>query len=161
MACRRSKVLHKDGKEITKLLVYLHCKRKTPVTSPYTRKTSECTGRLPEFQECTVYGEVTGISRVYGKKNLPSGCLFHDSHLANHEKCTGRLLEDTIPGAPLTSPYTRVYGEVTASEPLFEVRDLEELHSYYTLPPRVRKDIQTAVAFLTTRVKKPDEDNWG
>jgi hypothetical protein len=26
---------------------------------------------------------------------------------------------------------------------------------------RVRKDIQTAVAFLTTRVKHPDEDDWG
>ena len=26
---------------------------------------------------------------------------------------------------------------------------------------RVRRDIQTAVAFLTTRVKKPDEDDWG
>ena len=31
----------------------LHCKRKTPVTSRYTRKMSECTGMLPEFQECT------------------------------------------------------------------------------------------------------------
>jgi len=26
---------------------------------------------------------------------------------------------------------------------------------------RVRRDIQTAVAFLTTRVKSPDEDDWG
>ena len=26
---------------------------------------------------------------------------------------------------------------------------------------RVRRDIQTAVAFLTTRVKQPDEDDWG
>ena len=26
---------------------------------------------------------------------------------------------------------------------------------------RVRQDIQTAVAFLTTRVKNPDEDDWG
>ncbi len=26
---------------------------------------------------------------------------------------------------------------------------------------RVRQDIQTAVAFLTTRVKHPDEDDWG
>ena len=26
---------------------------------------------------------------------------------------------------------------------------------------RVWRDIQTAVAFLTTRVKRPDEDNWG
>ena len=26
---------------------------------------------------------------------------------------------------------------------------------------RAREDIQTAVAFLSTRVKKPDEDDWG
>lgn len=26
---------------------------------------------------------------------------------------------------------------------------------------RARRDIQTAIAFLTTRVKKPDEDDWG
>ncbi len=26
---------------------------------------------------------------------------------------------------------------------------------------RVRRDIQTTVAFLTTRVKHPDEDDWG
>jgi hypothetical protein len=26
---------------------------------------------------------------------------------------------------------------------------------------RVRRDIQTTIAFLTTRVKHPDEDNWG
>ena len=26
---------------------------------------------------------------------------------------------------------------------------------------RARRDIQTAVSFLTTRVKAPDEDNWG
>ena len=26
---------------------------------------------------------------------------------------------------------------------------------------RARRDIQTAVSFLTTRVKAPDEDDWG
>jgi hypothetical protein len=29
------------------------------------------------------------------------------------------------------------------------------------LSTRVRQDIQTAMAFLTTRVKSPDEDDWG
>ena len=29
------------------------------------------------------------------------------------------------------------------------------------IAPRARRDIQTAIAFLTTRVKKPDEDDWG
>ena len=29
------------------------------------------------------------------------------------------------------------------------------------LSSRERRDIHTSVSFLTTRVKKPDEDNWG
>ena len=29
------------------------------------------------------------------------------------------------------------------------------------LSARARRDIQTAVAFLTTRMKQPDEDDWG
>ena len=29
------------------------------------------------------------------------------------------------------------------------------------LSARARRDIQTAVAFLTTRVNQPDEDDWG
>ena len=29
------------------------------------------------------------------------------------------------------------------------------------LSARARRDIQVAVAFLTTRVKKPDTDDWG
>ncbi len=29
------------------------------------------------------------------------------------------------------------------------------------LSARTRRDIQTPVAFLTTRVKSPDEDDWG
>jgi hypothetical protein len=67
-----------------------------------------------------------------------------------------------------------------ASDHLFEVRDVEETeklgkflskaqakgfhHSVVQLlfvSTRVRRDIQTVVAFLTTRVKRPDEDDWG
>jgi hypothetical protein len=67
-----------------------------------------------------------------------------------------------------------------ASDHLFEVRDEEEIeklgkslckerakdfhHSVAQLlfvSTRVRRDIQTVVAFLTTRVKRPDEDDWG
>jgi hypothetical protein len=67
-----------------------------------------------------------------------------------------------------------------ASENLFRIRDPDEnTKSKKWLEPerardfhhtvaqllfvstRVRRDIQTAVAFLTTRVKKPDEDDWG
>ena len=67
-----------------------------------------------------------------------------------------------------------------ASENLFRIRDPEEndAHKKWLSPERardfhhsvaqllfvstrVRRDIQTAVAFLTTRVKRPDEDDWG
>eukprot|EP00804_Cyclotella_cryptica_P009344 CCRYP_009005-RD/>CCRYP_009005-RD protein AED:0.36 eAED:0.36 QI:20/0.12/0.11/1/0/0/9/0/1019 len=67
-----------------------------------------------------------------------------------------------------------------ASDHLFQVRDPEEVerlgkflpeeqatHFHHTvaqllfISSRVRRDIQTAVSFLTTRVKRPDEDDWG
>jgi hypothetical protein len=37
-------------------------------------------------------------------------------------------------------------------------------HTMYQLlfaTSQVRRDIQTAISFLTTRVKDPDKDNWG
>ena len=63
-----------------------------------------------------------------------------------------------------------------AHDKLFEIRDDEEakklneeqaLAFHHTvaqllfMATRARQDIQTAVAFLTTRVKSPDEDDWG
>ena len=67
-----------------------------------------------------------------------------------------------------------------ASDHLFRVRDpdkVERLRKYLPeeqaayfhhtvaqllfISSRVRRDIQTAMSFLTTRVKKHDEDDWG
>ncbi len=63
-----------------------------------------------------------------------------------------------------------------AAEQLFAVRDKKETRAleeeralafHHTVMQllfmctRARRDIQRAVAFLTTRVKNPDEDNWG
>ncbi len=63
-----------------------------------------------------------------------------------------------------------------AGERLFDIRDEKEVrpleeegaiafhHSTLQLlfmAARAHRDIQTAVAFLTTRVKSPDEDDWG
>jgi hypothetical protein len=67
-----------------------------------------------------------------------------------------------------------------ASENLFRIRDPDEntklkkwlepdrvkdfhhtVAQLLFVSTRVRRDIQTAVEFLTTRVKKPDEDDWG
>jgi hypothetical protein len=70
-------------------------------------------------------------------------------------------------GATATSP---------AVEHLFKVRDENEAHflpeeqaqdfhhvvaQLLFLSSRARRDIQMAVAFLCTRVKRPDEDDWG
>ena len=63
-----------------------------------------------------------------------------------------------------------------AADHLFSVRDADEakyppeenaIAFHHTtaqlifLRSRERRDIQTSVYFLTTRVKKPDEENWG
>jgi hypothetical protein len=63
-----------------------------------------------------------------------------------------------------------------AHDKLFEIRDNEEVKKlnkeqalafHHTvaqllfMATRARRDIQTAMAFLTTRVKSPDEDDWG
>eukprot|EP00804_Cyclotella_cryptica_P031175 CCRYP_011748-RA/>CCRYP_011748-RA protein AED:0.26 eAED:0.26 QI:0/0/0/1/0/0/5/0/530 len=49
-----------------------------------------------------------------------------------------------------------------ASENLFRIHDPEENDAHKKwLSPELCRDIQTAVAFLTTRVKRPDEDDWG
>ena len=63
-----------------------------------------------------------------------------------------------------------------AADHLFSVRD-DDLEKYLPeensiafhhttsqlilLSSRSKRDIQTAISFLTTRVKKPDEDDWG
>jgi hypothetical protein len=50
------------------------------------------------------------------------------------------------------------------TKPLEEERALVFHHTVAQLlfmATRARRDIQTAVAFLTTRVKSPDEDDWG
>jgi hypothetical protein len=41
------------------------------------------------------------------------------------------------------------------------VKDLPHCCAALFVSTRMRRDIQTAVAFLTTRVKKPDEVDWG
>ena len=63
-----------------------------------------------------------------------------------------------------------------AADHLFSIRDADEakylleekaVAFHHTtaqllfLSSRARRDIQTAVSLLTTRVKKPDKDDWG
>ena len=48
---------------------------------------------------------------------------------------------------------------------LIEEKRAQQFHTtvfqLLLLSSRARQDIQTAVAFLTTQVKNPDEDDWG
>ena len=68
------------------------------------------------------------------------------------------------------------FAATPAHDKLFEIRDDKDakklneeqcLAFHHTvaqllfMATRARRDIQTAVAFLTTRVKSPDEDDWG
>ncbi len=82
-------------------------------------------------------------------------------------------LKDAIAGFP-----KKIRGKAAspAADHLFSVRDLSKtrvleeeraLTFHHTVAQllfmcnRARREIQTAVAFLTTRVKEPDEDDWG
>ncbi len=73
------------------------------------------------------------------------------------EKITGRA------ATPAAGHLFDVRDEKEA-RPLEEERALAFHHTVAQLlfmATRARQDIQTAVAFLTTRVKAPDENNWG
>jgi hypothetical protein len=141
------KISHKQGGEIEKLLTYLKSK--------YGDGLSINRGN---------YHDYLGIDHDYseaGKVKL--------SMIKHVQKILDDFPEDL--GKPAATP---------ASDHLFTVRDKEETeklglflsrekaqqfhHSVAQLlfvSTRVRRDIQTAVSFLTTRVKKPDEDDWG
>ena len=88
------------------------------------------------------------------------------------EKFTKKVLQEFPEDLP-------TYAESPAAEHLFKVRDEDSSVPPKPLPParaekfhrivamllflvaRPRRDCKTAVAFLTTRVTAPDEDDWG
>ena len=66
--------------------------------------------------------------------------------------------------ATLTADHLFTIRDEKQAEPLEEERALAFHHTVVQLlflGTRVRQDIQTAVAFLTTRVKTPNKDDWG
>ena len=129
--------------------------------------------------------EVTKIEewlrQLYGKVSVSRGTkhtyLGMQIEYTPDKKCR-------ISMTPYTNEIITSFPEVidtTAATPaadhLFKVRELDNHNSYLPneqasmfhrstaqllfLSGRARRDIQVAVAFLTTRVKHPDEDDWG
>jgi hypothetical protein len=73
---------------------------------------------------------------------------------------------EMITGKSATPPAEHLFTirEDKDARPLNEEQAIAFHHTVAQLlfmATRVRRDIQTAVAFLTTRVKNPDEDDWG
>lgn len=133
----------KDKFEVTKLFAYLN--------NIYGKKVVAHRGKKTEY---------LGMSFDY----LPDGEV-----LVDMIQYIGKIFEEFPEAIMKTSP-------TPAADHLFSTRDEEdarylpeeqaqEFHRSVAqllfLSTRARPDIATAVSFLTSRVKRPDEDDWG
>jgi hypothetical protein len=137
------KVSHKDGDEITKFLLYL--------------------GKL--------YG-----NRITVNRGVVHDYLGMDLDFSSPGKLRVSMIKYLAKIFKAFPEKIRAAAATPAADHLFEVRDESERkllpeeqarafhHSVAQLlflSGRARPDIKTAVSFLTTRVKAPDEDDWG
>eukprot|EP00804_Cyclotella_cryptica_P021177 CCRYP_001489-RB/>CCRYP_001489-RB protein AED:0.45 eAED:0.38 QI:0/-1/0/1/-1/0/1/0/491 len=141
------KVSHKDAFELTKFILYL--------ARIYGDKITVNRGKYHDYLGMDLDYSVPGKLRV------------------SMIKYVDKILKDFPQAITKTS-------STPAADHLFQIRDAEEVakqekflseeqarHFHHTvaqllfLLTQARRDIQTAVAFLMTRVKKPDEDDWG
>ncbi len=130
---------------------------------------------------CEVDFKLTRFSKIYGPKlTIPAGQKHGYLGVEMEFKDDGTLDEsmvaylenvisefpEMISGKAATTPagdHLFQIREGKEAKPLEEERSLAFLHSVVQLlfmAIRARRDIQTAVAFLTTQVKTPDEENW-
>jgi hypothetical protein len=137
------KVSHKDPNEVTKFLVYL--------AKIYGPKLTVTRGKVHDY---------LGMDLDYASKKELKVVMI---------KYLKKVMTD-FPEAITSTAAT------PAADHLFDIRDEEEakwlpeeqaqafhrsVAQLLFLSARARPDIKTAVAFLTTRVSKPDEDDWG
>jgi hypothetical protein len=109
-----------------------------------------CRGKVHEYigmtLDCTVPGQVKVTMLPYVKEIVE-----------NFTKQSGDLKTATTPAAE--HPFKIDNDAVKLSEEMGKV-----FHNFVAkclfLTKRARPDIHTAVAFLTTRVREPDEDDW-
>eukprot|EP00956_Cyclotella_meneghiniana_P026461 scaffold57247_cov37-Cyclotella_meneghiniana.AAC.7 len=124
------------------------------------------------------------------KSKYGNGLVVHEGHVHDYLGVDHDYSEKGVVKLSMIKHIDRIFKDfpdeigksaaTPAADHLFQVRDPEEAkrdgklldiqrkkdfhHSVAQLlfvSTRVRRDIQTAVAFLTTRVKRPDEDDWG
>jgi hypothetical protein len=132
-----------DDFELTKFSCYL-AKIYGPKLSMHTGKKHNYLGVDMEFNE--------------------DGTL--DVSMINYLKNVINEFPETITGRAATPAHDKLFviRDKEEARPLEEDQALAFHHTVAQLlfmATRARQDIQTAVAFLTTRVKSPDEDEWG
>ena len=118
------------------------------------------------------------LANIYGPKLSMHTGRKHDYLGVDMEFCEDGALEVSMFKYlnNVIEDFPEIIPGRAAHDKLFEIRDDEEakklnkeqaLAFHHTvaqllfMATRARRDIQTAVAFLTTRVKSPDEDDWG
>jgi hypothetical protein len=119
----------------------------------------------------SIYGP--GLTMHTGRKHDYLGIDLEFREDGNLDVSMVKYLKGVIEGFP-----EQITGKspTPAGDRLFDIRDEKErklldeeraVAFHHTtaqllfMATRARRDIQTAVAFLTTRVKSPDEDDWG
>ena len=139
------KVSHKDPFEITKFATYL--------SSIYGKKLSVKRGKVHDY---------LGMDLDYTEKG---------SVKVSMVRYTGKVLRgfpEKVTGSAASPAQDHLFKVRDESDPDYKplTEDLAQSFHHTTaqllfMCSRARRDIQTAVAFLTTRVKKPDQDDWG
>jgi hypothetical protein len=141
--------------------------------------------KVSHMEEAVVDGLISYLKSKYGENLVVHEGEVHDYLGVDHDYSEKGVVKLSMMGhlEKVFEDFPEEIGKPSsspASEHLFQVRDPEETekagkflskemtkqfhHSTAQLlfiSTRVRRDIQTVVAFLTTRVKKPDEDDWG
>jgi hypothetical protein len=89
-----------------------------------------------------------------------------DMSMVNYLKSVIAEFPEMVTGKAATPAADHLFTirEKKEARALKEERALIFHHTFaqlFFMPNRARGDIQMAVAFLTTRVKSPDEDDWG
>jgi hypothetical protein len=141
--------------------------------------------KVSHKSEAVVDGLIAYLKGKYGDRLVVHDGDVHDYLGVDHDYSEKGVVKMSMMGhlEKIFQDFPEDIGKTSsspASEHLFQVRDpaeTEKLGKFLSkekaqqfhhavaqtlfVSTRVRRDVQTVVAFLTTRVKRPDEDDWG